>query len=655
MNISKTAGRFIAAATAAVLLLSSVSLAATYKDVPAWASAAVDKVTSLGYMSGDLSGNFNPNDALDKFETSKILAKMAGYKLTGATTAEQAAYDSYYKKYESFINQYVKKFAKWNSTTNKEVAFLLEKGVYTTTDLDQFVIIVDGVERLRALSKEEAAQFLVRLMGKESTALSSTVSGLFADDSSIGTAFRPYVYYLKGIKVVAGDDANKFNPKNAVTKVIMAALVYATYNYMNPTQATPVPTTAPTNAPATSNSFESISGTIAKLYSSFRAVQVSSTNSLYNDRIYILSQSATVTVNGAYKTYSDLTEGMSFNGVLSNGEIISINATAAVSSTPTPTQAPPPTPVEYSTIEGTVASVKTENGANYVGIEVRMLNARGDVYTETRTFALASTCTVTRGGSATNFLAIVKGDIIKAKISGSYVYTITLEQKNRTITGEIIDKQLATTTSRPIITVQDANGETYDLKVTADSKLYRRTSATVSWYDLRIGDSVDVTTEYDSIVRLDAYGTITTKDGYVKDVFISSSICKVTVTDTSGVDKVYGIVTSLVDPYTLKVGSKIRMRLDSSEIQSFTMLEAASTASLTGIVSYVTSSSITLTDTSSGYNTVKTISIDANTIFIDTASGAKVSYGALYSEMKVFIVFSDTVSNLAKTVTILSR
>ena len=75
--------RFAAVFCAALMTFTAAAGAAVYKDVPSWASGAIDKISSLGYMTGDLAGNFNPSGFVDKFEMAKTLAKMAGYKYTG--------------------------------------------------------------------------------------------------------------------------------------------------------------------------------------------------------------------------------------------------------------------------------------------------------------------------------------------------------------------------------------------------------------------------------------------------------------------------------------------------------------------------------------------------------------------------------------------
>ncbi len=662
MRFSK---RIIGVAAFAMSLILAVTVqisAVTYKDVPSWAAAAVNNVTSLGYMSGDLSGNFNPSDVVDNFEASKIIAKMAGFKSTGATAAEQEYYNNCYKKYEGYIGLYSKKFTKWNSTTNKEVAFLLEKGILTQDDLNRFVILVEGQEKLKALTKEEACMYYVKFMGKQSVAFSTAVSKAFADDSSISPNYKPYVYYLKSIGVVGGDGQNNFLPKSSVTRVVMAVMANAVYSKLNPTATAPTqPPSNVTQPPVSAStpqasSYESVTGTIAKLYSSFRAVQVNSVNSDYNNKIYIVSATGNVYINGVLKSYGDLTENMTFNGVLYNGELITVNAVSGTGQSQG-TQAPAtnaPSAADYSTIEGTIAGMKSENGVNTVNIEVRMLSPRGEILTETKSYIVTTATTVTRGGTSAAFSTIVKGDIVKAKISNGYAYSLELEQKYRTLTGNISAKAAPTANSLPRLSVTDANGVKYDFRIASDAKIYRKNAGYVLWNDLRIGDSVDLAAEYDVITTINAYGSYSNKDVYVKDLYICKEYSTITGTDDSGKDQVYYLIAGLIDPYSIKVGNKVRLNLDSMEVQSFTLLSDAQTTAVYGTLTYISSSRITIKDTSTAAVSYRDIIINSSTVIKDTA-GNKLTYQSLYGDMVVYIEFVQGTANTAKTITILGR
>ena len=69
------------------------------------------------------------------------------------------------------------------------------------------------------------ATFVVRLIGKESEALKKTGTTGFMDDEEISASAKPYVSYLKEIGVIQGGANIKFNPKDKVTKAVLAKVL----------------------------------------------------------------------------------------------------------------------------------------------------------------------------------------------------------------------------------------------------------------------------------------------------------------------------------------------------------------------------------------------------------------------------------------------
>lgn len=656
-----------AIALAIAMSLPTVVSAATFADVPSnhWAYSQIDKISSAGIMVGDLNGKFNPNSLIDKFETTKILAVMAGFKYTNRTTSEQAYIDSSVSKWKSFINQY-HKFSKWKSEMDTELAYLLEKGIFVSTDLDQFVVLdANGKdERLRALSRQEISVFLVRIMGKASAATTTKYVETFKDSSKINIASKPYVYYLKTAGVIAGDTDNNFNPDGAVTRAAMAIMVQKTLDIINPgsaTVVTPTPTPTPLDptSPPTSTNYVTITGVVSKLYSSFRAVQISSIDSTNNVKIYEVALNATIKVDGYTKTFDDIAEGMTISGVLSGMNLISITAVSPSGSyVPPATPTIPSTPVDLPSgrtiIEGTVSGVKFDVSGNYVSIEVRMLNAMGSIYTDTRTYTIPSNAVVTRGGVSTSYTMITKGDIISAEVQDGKAYVIKLEEKEKNFIATLTQKKVVPETGAVVLVVKDAKDVSSEFTVTADSYIYRRGNGVIAWNELRLGDSLDIKTDYNKIVDIYATGTNSNDSVWVKDIFISDTEqCRITVTTSDGKTVVYPLISGLIDAYELRVGSKIKIYLDSNEIERYSVIQEASQGYMTGVITGMTRSSITVRDNSSSLGT-KEYTYDSSTIVTDSTVGKQVSTSFLSTNMRVYVVTSSNSSGYAKTITILS-
>jgi hypothetical protein len=649
----------LSALTAAALILAAPlhASAAQYADVSAghWARTYVDKVSSAGIMVADAAGRFNPDQLVDKFEASKTLAVMAGYKYSGRSAQEQTYYDGCYSKWKGFINQYVNKFKKWNGTMDREIAFLLEKGVLATTDLDQFVVVDGGgAERVRALSRQDAAVFITRVMGKEKEAAGGNFQQTFADNAKISASARPCVYYLKSIGVFSVDGSNSFNPAGSMSRAMMAVAAAKAMDVISPPVSTPAPaqtpapTAQPTPAPAPITAYTPISGTLTKIYDSFSAIQISGIGESGATKIYAVAANAIIKIDGYTKAFKDLREGLTVTCALSGQELVTVNAVSASapapspvpSASPAPSYAPVPAPAapaaaERSSLEGTVAAVRTDGSGNYVSIEVRILTPKGTVYSETRSFIVPSGCPVERGGKASSFLSIVKGDIITAEVAGATAYSINLEEKNREFAATLTDKKTVAETGAAILAVKDGTGKTSEFRVTSDSYIYRKGVGVVAWSELRLGDSLDIRAEYDKIVEIYAYGSRRTDDVTVKEIFISETEqCRVTVTGSDGKTVVYPIIRGMLDPYGLRAGARYRLALDSNEAEAASLIQNYVLTQFTGFISSIGANRVTVRDAA---GVEKQFSFDAATSFTDSVTGRSVTGSYLTVNMKVSV------------------
>lgn len=149
----------------------SVFAQVSYIDVPEnhWAYDVVQKATEMKWMTGNLQNEFKPQEVIDYFYFSGIAAKIAGYKdpleNINITEAEKKYADEAYQKYKSVLDQYTKNFKKWDEAYyknfNEEIAYLLQKGILKTEDLNKFIIKqADGTEQVASLSREDMAVLL---------------------------------------------------------------------------------------------------------------------------------------------------------------------------------------------------------------------------------------------------------------------------------------------------------------------------------------------------------------------------------------------------------------------------------------------------------------------------------------------------------------
>jgi len=500
--------------------------AATFKDVSEsyWAYSSIERVVGMGVMYGDSDGKFDPEGYIDKFDTSKIFARLAGYK-TDATKEELDYYEKIYQNKKNFIEQFNKEFTKWNSSSDKEIAYLLEKGIMTDADLNQFIIRdSDGTEQLRALSREEAAVFLVRIMGKEKEAksLNITKDELFSDDSSMSEDKRPHIYYLKRIGIVTGASENVFKPKGAATKATVAYLIDNILDYMEKNKIDYL--NQQSNIVNNTINIESQTTVIDKIFPSLSVLQLN-----VNDtkKLYRVSSTASIKIDGNISQFSSLKEGMVINIVLSNSEIIQIEAASA-------------------------------------------------------------------GGSTNNN------------------QSTTVTESTTEVTTEI------TTEATTQTTTENTTVNKSDDKIKLDDDVSSLDSATLS------------------SIRIEEDGAyIIAKD------------------DNKSYN--YPINTDTVDVYSLRIGDNIKIIAENNEVIAISVNEQAKSNTITGYVRNIKDEYMVIEDINSSEKKRIKVYFDEDTLFVNSSSGKRVKYTSVDNDMKVYVLLKNSISNDAKSITILSK
>ena len=676
--------KFLAISLILSMMQTNVILAASkYSDVAQnhWAYSSIVSIAEKGYMVGNISGEYKPDSPLDKFETSKILAMVAGYKYSGITAEESTAYAGAYNNYKPILDIYKATYAKWSSNTDKEISYLLKSGVYDTNDLDLFVLKSGEKENLRALSRQEAAAYLVRLMGRKAQALAYTQYSVFADDAKISPDYKPYVYYLRSLGIISGESNNNFNPNGAVTRAAFAVMLDKTIqlginveSIVQPAaSSTAATTSSQTNTAATQNTssthIDTIYGTIEKVHTSLNALQIKYVSG--EIKIHKLDDSVGIAVNEQIKTINDLQEGMTVSVLLKNGVAFevraqSVNTTQSASSqttassqtatttaqTPTTTQ---PVIIEYRTLRGTITDVKIESDSKTVTIEVRIINPLGGIIVERETFKVENDCKIARNSKAIDLHTVNVNDVVKATVYAGKAYELELEEKNRRMNVVVIDKKTEPTLGTNFYVVEDEKGEVYDLVVSDTSDLIRKGIGKVNFNGIRIGDHLDLTAEYAVIKEAYAYGEQGYTEGVISEISLAKNNSYIMLIDAENKAVKYHIINGAFDIYSLRLNSKVRLRLDSKEVESVSILEESLYDYYTGYIDTMDSRYIILRNNQNTAESTIKVYYDSHTIVTDSVTGQKSSLNALYRNMKVHVMFNNSANGVAGAITILTK
>jgi|GEM_PF-867555 len=633
--------------------------AITFKDVDSkfWGYEYINFVSERGLMIGDTSGNFRPNDLIDKFQAAMVLARISGFKYSGMTQTEQQYYDRAYEKNKNLLSQYSNKFSRWNKSSDREVAFLLEKEILTVEDLNQFVVEMEnGQERIRALSREEAAMFITKVLGQNQEALSSSFNFKFADDNTMNPQYKPYIYYLHSKGIFIPDENNNFNPKGGVTRAIIATILKRVLTLDE------ISTDITDDDIPLSNgmvNITSIVGTVDEYYAQVNALQV-----ILNDGtkiIYPLSKELSIYIDGFLKPITDLKKGMGFSAVLNDSSIVSM----VVSSAPAKpignganenentsnNQTNQNNQGTQNTSSQEISGVVTSVSSIYKTISIKAVTKDNNdsVVFKTETLSFANNCAITRNGQTIGIENISVGDNIKGRYN-TQLTSVDVAKSNIDFSATLVDKVSDSQLGSVLVVKND--DRYYCFSVASRSRITRQgTSGNISWNNLRIGDTLTLKSSGGIIDEIYATGTASRVEGVVENLFMSNYTSKLTLKDDYNNLNIYNIVPNTIDIYTLRVGSRVVLELDSKEIVRVTVLSGSSD-STTGTVNSVSGSKMTLKDANYNYN-LRELTINANTIVVDSKTGNRISINSVREGQRVYVILENAQSSVVKTITIL--
>lgn len=202
------------------LLIAGMTVSQAFTDVSDkhWAKGAIDKMVEQGIISGYTDGTFQPSRNLSKIESLILLSKVAGVnKYTDAAK-------SFEKEYEKMLENY-------KTAYKKQVSYLLGVGVLTEAELPNLI----SADKLNSpITREEMAVLVTKILGKEEEVKNKSFVILpFDDTDKISAASKPYVEYVYNQSIMKGLTANKFSPKEYVTRAQTAIILNSIVSKVN--------------------------------------------------------------------------------------------------------------------------------------------------------------------------------------------------------------------------------------------------------------------------------------------------------------------------------------------------------------------------------------------------------------------------------------
>ncbi len=177
-----------------------------------WASKHIHKLATLGVVQGDESG-FRPENQVSQQDVLIMAIRMMG--LEEEALGSKASFALPFPDIRDDARPYI--------------ALALEKGLIAVNEELESDTAKWGS---RAASREWVAKMIVRVIGKQDLASTSTTPLSFADKDQISASSVGYISAAFTLKLVYGFEDNTFAPKGSVTRAQMATFLSRAEPYL---------------------------------------------------------------------------------------------------------------------------------------------------------------------------------------------------------------------------------------------------------------------------------------------------------------------------------------------------------------------------------------------------------------------------------------
>jgi hypothetical protein len=352
-------------------------------------------------------------------------------------------------------------------------------------------------------------------------------------------------------------------------------------------------------------------------------------------------------IDNVQRTPAFLRAGMTITAIVNaQNDIISLVARSEIPATPAP-------PQTLFSDEGLVIAVTTTPNST-ITIRTQRVRLSGQIVDEERTFTIAPTAEITRGGRDANVSNIEVGDIAVFKYNSNVIHELSLTERERTLEGVLMDhRPSGEHHGLPILIIEEEEGLQYELRILPATEISRGNVRNLSWGDLRIGDRITADVEYDRLVSIHAVGVRSTVDGRLNEIRITERNTQITLVLGNGETATYIVVPGVHDVYALRIGMDLRIRLDSREvidIEVRSINQNQATIVLGYIQSIRADRTIVVVEGQGTQARSRTISVPATTGII--RGGTSLNFDGLRVNMNVLIVLTGPQSNIAQSITI---
>lgn len=565
----------VAMVTLLVMLSSTLSFAAptVFTDINGhWAKEYIEDIYSRKLTTGYPDATFKPQGNITKLEAIVMIAKLMGY------SDNEAAY--YTNQYKQELEQY--KIPAW---AQGATAYALFNDILLKEDLTGLVSSGKNIDAKR----HEVATYIGRVLQYGAGEQIGTIYVIpYIDEMSIPAVAAPYIDLLLKKGILDKESNNgRFLPNNLISRAEVSKLVSLAAKILDKGS-----NSNPTTPPSTNTERKTINGEIDNVILGSKNI-ISIANGS-KQQIYDIASNANITVDGKTATVKQLEIGQSITAIVENDSIIDIKAITT-----------------EEVLEG-YFYYYLEGRDPKVFIKDDKDNVKGLSFTTNSKVYLMD--------KSVNIKELTPGDIIYVTHIDGEVIKIEAETKEKTLDGVVKSKSGSKDKYTLEVLLDDNTRETFTITSKATLKRDRKT---VSFDEIKVGDEVKITKEYETVTYVNASSVQETVEGYIKKIDIGQKT-EITIEKEDKTTETFVLTpntTIMIEDekagvYDLRLNYQVELEIENGEVVSMETYRKLKGTSYEGKVTYMDSRRGTM-EIEVGAREEITVDVDDNTIYND--------------------------------------
>lgn len=549
MKGKKTCIKIMTLTILIIVILTSTVNAVTFTDISDhWAKDYINKVANLGLVTGYNNGTFKPEANVTVLEALVMMSRL--YDIDD--DIKEQIFDKYKATLKNMTNSSGYEWAFEGLSISLELGIVSENGLNS--------MFAEKIITKNAC-KEEITVLLTKAMLLGDEAKNLKVYTLpFNDAAGITASARPYIYVMYEKGIVKGDVNKNINPKDNISRAIMATMMDRAYEYIKDNKIVP---SFESFKPTTS-----ISGVITEVSIGDVESYIYIKTETGENVIARVNDDTQINLNGKTTQISKIQKDMIVTCKIDDKRIARvINADSLT-----------------KIVNGTISYIAFSPPSKITIIDANKNKLTYDVPNDNVKIYL--------DGKETLLKNLVEKDLVTLMIKNDVVYQINSVGRIQNYEGKITAIDYS---NLPIkLTIKSKkDGKLLTFEYTSDTKVTRN-SADSSFDQVRVGDDVTVTTEYEEMIKVNTNAAEAEASGTIKEILIAPQ-SKIKIADVSGNIKEYEISSNVKinigsknsTIYDLRLGYLVNINTSGNQIVTIETSEIQTAKSFSGKVVFI--------------------------------------------------------------------